>query len=322
MELKMPVLLVTYRRPENAIRILESALNSGVKDFYVAVDGPRDGDVSNINDIYESYLSDFQKSYDVTIKVWYRESNLGLAVSMLTAIDWFFSEVDSGIILEDDLEVGREFFEFMASGLNYYKEQGEVLAISGNQFFPKTVSVSKIAKSNYPLIWGWGTWRDRWETFRNQLISGDLLQIDAALPRKVKYFWKLGCLRSLNSRSNSWAILLASHSRFNNYVCVFPSSHLSRNIGSDDHATHTGGGHWTMNIALGKNLPSQYLLEGAECQNRALEKSVFEIKKRHNLLLVMIILFNLLLPFDTRKSLIERLTLVVFPEMENPYVRK
>jgi hypothetical protein len=77
-----------------------------------------------------------------------------------------------------------------------------------------------------------------------------------------------------------------------------------------------------MNIALGKNLPSQYLLEGAECQNRALEKSVFEIKKRHNLLLVMIILFNLLLPFDTRKSLIERLTLVVFPEMENPYVRK
>jgi hypothetical protein len=77
-----------------------------------------------------------------------------------------------------------------------------------------------------------------------------------------------------------------------------------------------------MNIALGKTLPSQYQLEGAECQNRALEKSVFAIKRRHNLLLVKIILFNSSLWFDTRKSLVERLALVDFPEMENPYVRK
>ncbi len=320
--MKVSVLLVTYRRPENAMRILESALGSGVKNFYVAIDGPKEGDFSNIKQVYERYLNNFHKSHEVKLKVWYRESNLGLAASMLTAIDWFFSEVDSGIILEDDLEVGREFFEFMDTGFKNYKEQREVLAISGNQFYPEMATSSSITKANYPLIWGWGTWRDRWEIFRNQLISGDLLQIDVSLPRKVIYFWKLGCLRSLNSQSNSWAILLASHSRFNNYVCVFPNSHLSRNIGSDDNATHTGGGHWTMNIALGKTLPSQYQLEGAECQNRALEKSVFAIKRRHNLLLVKIILFNSSLWFDTRKSLVERLALVDFPEMENPYVRK
>jgi len=69
--LKVSVLLVTYRRPENAMRILESALNSGVKNFYVAIDGPKEGDFSNIKQVYERYLNNFHKSHEVKLKVWY-----------------------------------------------------------------------------------------------------------------------------------------------------------------------------------------------------------------------------------------------------------
>ena len=73
---------------------------------------------------------------------------------------WFFSEVEKGIILEDDIIPNKDFFDFMGVMLNHYQSNAHVISISGCTlgYNLKTVEVfgSKIMN-----MWGWATWADR-----------------------------------------------------------------------------------------------------------------------------------------------------------------
>jgi hypothetical protein len=76
-------------------------------------------------------------------------------VAIITAIDWFFESEPQGIILEDDLLVKSDFFDFVARGLDEFRNDASVWMISGDQFLPKDLESSKVSWSYYPLIWGW-----------------------------------------------------------------------------------------------------------------------------------------------------------------------
>jgi hypothetical protein len=62
------------------------------------------------------------------------DQNLGCRDAMSRGIDWFFSKVDEGIILEDDCLPDFSFFNFCQQLLERYRHDERVMMISGDSF--------------------------------------------------------------------------------------------------------------------------------------------------------------------------------------------
>ncbi len=59
---------------------------------------------------------------------------MGCGVAVSNAIDWFFEFEETGIILEDDVLPDQSFFPFCEELLKRYKDNSQVMIISGDFF--------------------------------------------------------------------------------------------------------------------------------------------------------------------------------------------
>jgi GR25 family glycosyltransferase involved in LPS biosynthesis len=86
-------------------------LNSS-RRIYLSIDGPRSyKDVSKVSDV--NFLAeDFIRIRKSNTFLLSHKSNLGCKVAVQKAIDWFFANEDSGIILEDDVIFDQRFLDF------------------------------------------------------------------------------------------------------------------------------------------------------------------------------------------------------------------
>jgi hypothetical protein len=66
------------------------------------------------------------------VRTQFQDGNLGCKRGVGTAIDWFLSEVDAGIIVEDDCVPTMDFFRFCAELLDRYRDAAEVMMIGGH----------------------------------------------------------------------------------------------------------------------------------------------------------------------------------------------
>ena len=245
---KIPVLVVGYNRRKNLVRTIERLIRFGIEEIYVAIDGPKDNTKSiSAADLNESFS---QMKFPSTIRLncWIRDENLGLAVSMVTAIDWFFSQVVVGAIFEDDLNFDRDFIDYL--NVNHVRIlSGEYQMVSGNNFF-KTEGAEYLT-STYPLIWGWCTSRDYWAVLR-ELVENPKIRFRNHFSLKVKAFWYTGVVRSKYGIVDSWAIPLASGFHQEKFRCLLPPENLVFNMGNDLVATHTAEFPSGLNMQLGK----------------------------------------------------------------------
>ena len=65
------------------------------------------------------------------VKHLYRDTNLGCGLAVSTAIDWFFSYEEEGIILEDDCLPSDSFFHFCDFMLDYHRNDQNIFLIGG-----------------------------------------------------------------------------------------------------------------------------------------------------------------------------------------------
>lgn len=275
-----PVLIVTFNRPTKFKTLLEKCRELGVRKIYVAIDG---GQSDDIQSQYDSTIIDFAKHYDGDLFILHRKTNLGLATSVMSAVDLFFEKEIQGIVLEDDLDFGREFLEYCDDALRKFADDKRISMISGNQFFPHSNSQSDITFGNYPLIWGWATWKDRWQSFRKTLEDNTIFQTPYWMPSRVKYFWLIGLKRAINCETNSWAIVFATYNRFRQLICIYPVQNLVSNIGDDSSATHTSDSHWTLNLPRTQKQILDLDLDNAISQTEMIERNVYDIGLKHSL---------------------------------------
>jgi hypothetical protein len=274
------VLIITYQRVEKFSHILDQCIKFGIKKIYIAID---DSSITNpeLTKAYETTIAKHDLRSDVKISLWIRETNLGLGVSIITAIDWFFKTEDSGIILEDDLEFTKSSFEFLQKSLEFFRSNKSIFMISGSQFFKNIGPMNGISLGNYPLVWGWATWKSRWDNFRSAIDNPLEIFPKTNIPIRVKYFWYEGFHRSLLGKTNSWAVLLATYVRFNNLYCIYPNQNLISNTGFENFATHTKKEKWPLGLPVSNNfdvdLNSILLPE----LNRQLERDLYRIRFIH-----------------------------------------
>lgn len=242
-----PVLIICYRRYENVLKLVAHLHSSGVSHVYLALDGKSEG----TSDDRESFLANLEllcKKAGMSLEMWIRPNNLGPAVSIITAIDWFFTKENFGVILEDDLEIGTDTIPFFQQSLKEYRDDFRVAIISGSNFWG--YESSSLMWSSFPITWGWATWKDRWNELRQVFFSTDTDFVKSG-ELNERLFWKVGLHRCLSGRQDAWDIPFASYFRSLKRVCVFPSVNLISNIGVDVFAGNTFENKWPLFQKIG-----------------------------------------------------------------------
>lgn len=214
-----PILLVIFNRPETTQRVVEAISNGKPAKLFIAADGPRH-DV-----IGESILCErtrriaTNRNWHCELSTLFREENLGLGKNMASAITWFFSHVEEGIILEDDCIPQESFFRFCKEMLSYYRGAPKIMHISGSNFqYGKKRGSASYYFSKYAHCWGWATWKRAWQYFD----------------------YNIG---PQGSKAQTWAYQWQLSIEKQGGVGIIPTVNLVSNVGFDRQATHTKTTH-------------------------------------------------------------------------------
>tara|TARA_A100001011_G_scaffold93198_1_gene98001 strand:+ start:1219 stop:2202 length:984 start_codon:yes stop_codon:yes gene_type:complete len=242
----VPILLILFNRPQ----YIEESINSinliNPNKLYIHIDGPRnDIDNKKIEEI-KTHFSNLKKT--IEIKILNQEKNLGCSLGVVTAIDWFFQNEEYGIILEDDLIPNISFYYYCQALLEKFKNDKNIFMISGDnggELIPSNYfNELDFISSPVPLIWGWATWRDRWEKYKYKIPNINPIKLFFLLNQfkfferliVIKYFYKI---KNPLTFSSTWDILFFYTMVLSNMNCIIPKQNLISNVGFDEQATHT-----------------------------------------------------------------------------------
>jgi len=259
--MSLPVLIVAFSRFENVVKLIDQLQNQGVRKIYLAIDGPK-----TVNDGLQSQVELVSRAraaaLNIELQIWRRECNLGPAVSVITAIDWFFSSEEHGVILEDDLILSSSAIEYFDISLSLFADDKKVFLVSGSNYFSHLqVPPGTTLATHDPVIWGWASWSDRWIGYRTALNQLNDRQISAT--RKERWFWRTGLRRCLNGIKDAWDIPLVTYLQTQGYLSVLPPVNLVSNCGADEFAGNTLIDEWPLNLAVEHMNETELLKLGA-----------------------------------------------------------
>lgn len=280
-----PVLIIAFLRLEGLKRVVNALIDSNVSRIYIAVDGPRNSEEVDLSRNLVEYVDSLDIE-GVEFYSWVRETNLGVAVSVISAVDWFFQFEDQGVVIEDDLDFEDSFIKFAAMGLKEYRDVENVVMLSGNYYGAQ--EGNKVHFARYPQIWGWATWANSWKRIRKEIPSMDFSK-ESINFNKRDAFWNIGVTRVKFGILDTWDLPLAALMRRNGWLCCIPPLNLVTNLGNDEFSTHTLESEFPMRFPTSRRIQAhEIVFEEHQIVDSAyekfLEQEVFKIKNKHLLL--------------------------------------
>lgn len=227
MNSNLPALLMAYNRPDKTRNALRSIYESGIRELYVSVDGPKNLLDSNLTKQVVALIQSQSHLFN-SVKIQISESNLGCKAGCLLALDWFFSQVRFGIIVEDDVEITSDFVAFVSFFCN--QEDSNIWHINGWSLFQIYGGSDIYYESSYGHVWGWATWANKW----NQL-SRDRRDIPIS---SITNLHNKGIWYSLTDETDTWDYFWLLSIEAGQGTIISPKNRLTTNIGFDDEATH------------------------------------------------------------------------------------
>jgi len=212
--------------------------------LYVAADGPRPDRKDDIVNCNRTRQVIDQIDWPCEVKKLFRSENLGCGFAVCSAINWFFEHVESGIILEDDCMPDVSFFEYSSELLEKFKEDEDIYVISGTNM-QKGIKRGEGSYyfSNYPVTWGWASWRRAWNhfnyditNFNNSFDSGDLDHVFQN--QHEKSYWKKKIKKGDLEKKNIWDYQWYFAIWKNKGIGITPNFNLITNIGFRNNASH------------------------------------------------------------------------------------
>lgn len=243
---KTPVLFIIFNRPETTRRVFDVIRKYKPTELYIAADGPREGKLGEKEKCEEARKITEKINWPCKVKRLYRDRNLGCKYGPYTAINWFFENVEEGIILEDDCFPDISFFDFCHNLLRKYRNNSKIMHITGDNFqngIHRGESGASYYFSKYPNTWGWATWRRAWKNYSIKIDTSNKKYSNWFSGMKLleKIYWasQFYCVNSnlLDAWDYQWLFTVLS----NKSLCVVPNVNLVKNIGDGQDATHTGG---------------------------------------------------------------------------------
>lgn len=236
-----PVLLVVFNRPDVTRAMVDALRQVGPRQMFVAADGPRPDHPEDVELCARTRRVLDHIDWPCEVEVLAHEHNLGLQASMVSAIDWFLSKVDEGVILEDDCLVHPDFFTFAAAMLERYRHTPEVMAVTSvNIEAAVDHGPASYFFASGGHIWGWATWRRAWEGFDPALSLWPQVQ-DSFGPGTPPLHRALGSkfasahAGTKRTWARAWHFTVARQQG----LVVVPAVNMVHNIGLAKGATHT-----------------------------------------------------------------------------------
>jgi GR25 family glycosyltransferase involved in LPS biosynthesis len=241
-----PILFLIFNRPELSEIVFREIRQIKPKRLFISADGPRKSQPKDLllcRTTRERILGLID--WDCEVKTLFRSENLGCGMAVSSAVNWFFDQVEEGIIIEDDILAGPDFFFFCEEMLERYRENKSVMHISG--FNPvanlNLLNRQNVIVSNFGNIWGWASWRRAWSKF-------DLTLMEWGNPEKKKkvlsyfpskYRKKRRQLYDsiFKGNTSTWDYQWTFARLLANGTSIISPISLIMNIGFNEHSTHT-----------------------------------------------------------------------------------
>jgi hypothetical protein len=230
------VLLVIFNRPESTQRVFDTIRKIKPARLYVAADGPRASKAGEKEKSAVARRIATSIDWDCRLYTLFQDQNLGCGTAVSTAIDWFFSNEEEGIILEDDCVPEPGFFEFAGENLRHYRDNENIFHISGTNI---QHGINRGTASYYfsqiPHMWGWATWKRAWKFYSMDMTHWEEgVRIPEIHPLWVGIFDKIKN-GEISTWDYQWVYTILKLKK----LCLTPNRNLVTNIGFTTHATHT-----------------------------------------------------------------------------------
>ena len=233
-----PIAIFCFKRFDLLKKLLESLKkNEDSKKsivFFFSDGGANNQDKKNVKKVRKliENCNFFKKKIIIS-----RKKNYGLKKNILTGIDYVFTKHKKIIVLEDDLEVSKNFLRITNTLLNKYEGEKSISTITGFSFSKEKINKSNIDKDFFllkrPCSWGWSTWRTKWLSLKKikinkKIISEEVYGNDLKI-MKIKQ--QKGIL-------DSWAFNWTIKHIQSKIFCLYPKFSMIKNNGFDNHATN------------------------------------------------------------------------------------
>ena len=213
--LTTPVLLLIHARPDSTKLVFESIRSVRPRQLFVAADGSRTAVEGEDRKCAEARQMATRVDWDCNLQTLFRSTHLGLEPAVRSAIDWFFEQVEEGIILEDDCRPSASFYPYCEDLLDRYRREAQIMHIGGDNFqYGRKRGKASYYFSKYALTWGWATWRRAWRRHR----------ADAGLVTEPAHTWDAQWQQSLDLHAG---------------LAIVPNVNLVTNVGFGPDASHT-----------------------------------------------------------------------------------
>jgi hypothetical protein len=242
-----PIALFVYNRPEHTRRTLQFLQKNELaadSRLFIFSDGPKIA--KQAEKVAEVRALIKQVEGFKSVEIIERNSNLGLANSVIRGVSQLMQEFGQAIVFEDDLITSPYTLRYFNDALVRYQNEEKVMHIGAYMYPLPIEQVQNLPETFLFRVsgsWGWATWSRAWKHF-NPNIQCLIDQFDDQ--KKYQFaiegnmnFWKQ-MKEFKNGKNDSWAIRWYASIFLKGGLTLTPARSLINNIGHDGTGVHSG----------------------------------------------------------------------------------
>ena len=235
-----------FNRPDTTQRVFDRIADWRPRRLLVVADGARQDRPGEETLCQQTRAIVDRVDWPCEIEQCYSTVNLGCRDRTATGLNWVFERVEEAIILEDDCLPDPTFFRFASELLEKYRDDPQIMAISGDNFQPRSENhTGSYYFSRYFHCWGWATWRRAWSEYDMtmaewpQLSTTDWLLSVLDGDAGATQYWAQQFTAVCGNHINTWDYQFVYSIWKAEGLTILPRSNLVSNLGFRPDATHT-----------------------------------------------------------------------------------
>jgi hypothetical protein len=276
-----PVAFLIFNRPDTTQRVFAEIARARPPKLLVVADGPRMHRPGEAARVAEARSIIERVDWPCEVLTDFSAANLGCKRRVSSGMDWVFDQVEEAIILEDDCVPHPTFFPFCEELLKRYRDDERVAQIGGVNFqFGHRRNGDSYYFSRYNHIWGWASWRNRWQGHydaglklwpraRDEGWISDMVRT----PKEAKYWTRLFDLVH-QGKIDTWDYQWTFACWIQRRLTILPNVNLISNIGFRADGTHTTAENKLAELPL-QEMPFPLTHPVGVIENRALDRRTF-----------------------------------------------
>lgn len=246
-----PVILFVYNRPRHTQQTVEALQKNELateSELFIFADGPKinatEEQKEKIRQVRE-YIHKIDGFKSITICE--KETNCGLANSVIAGVSEIINKFNKVIVVEDDLITSKYFLRFMNEALDFFENDTRIFSVSGYNYSSEILKIPSNYKKDIYLSYrhgstGWGTWKNRWNSIDWEIADFKEFSENTELQKAFNRGGSdmSGMLKDqMEGKIDSWAIRFDYSLFKQKKLNIRPVKSLVKHIGSDNTGTHS-----------------------------------------------------------------------------------